>query len=740
MTDEHRSNKGAAAATGSSEGHALSDLEAHLDGAVAGPRSQRPEGQPALGPARGSSAPAPPGRTASGPTGSTRSRPGLESRIDNALESPEPAGVAPSTEDGVTEVDIEHALVASAGAPALAYLVVVRGQGSGRTYSLTGGPWVLGRDSDCDVQLDSRAASTHHARIEVDGDRFRLVDLGSRNGTLLNGREVRRAVPLRNGDNVEIADSGFLFLTQDGEETQHTIAIEREVSEAPIIPVGAGAGPVAFTRPTGSYGRSPSEVRDADGESLEDQLRKLFALLAMIQRHWRKLVALPALLGALGLASVLFAPPPSEAAFVMKLSPELSTNPLDDGSPHRSNPVAEMRFYRDAERAFVDRNVVSSTLIAMGEAKPSATRVLALSNSLDFKKEEEGIYTGSFRDSNPEYAVTLLERHVENFIHTEVQKTLHSLQSEVTFLKGRVEEVESSLRKTEQQLREFKEKHLMDLPEFAGGRIATIGELQSRRGELAADAARLGAALRLAQQRLKREAPMLTAQAEQATPYRTALADVEKEIAAAEAQGWNDQHPEMRRLRRQAADLKRRAAAAQRSQASDFEREANPAYQQLKENVGDIRVQLTAAQTELGAVSEQIAQVSKIADAMPEVEAIYSRLTRSYQADKQLHERLNERLKQAQVKLELERASAEARYQVLTPPHSAGVPFRKAVLKRAGIGVGLGLFLAILVGAWLEFRALVRRLPGLRVGVTQSGGAALSSAGHARHKALKPRS
>lgn len=49
---------------------------------------------------------------------------------------------------------------------------------------------IVGRDPDCDLTIDWHLLSRHHAEIYVEGDRLRIVDLNSRNGTYLNGKKI----------------------------------------------------------------------------------------------------------------------------------------------------------------------------------------------------------------------------------------------------------------------------------------------------------------------------------------------------------------------------------------------------------------------------------------------------------------------------------------------------------------------------------------------------------------------
>ena len=66
-------------------------------------------------------------------------------------------------------------------------------QGAQQSYELTAEVTLLGRGTDCDLRLVDNGVSRHHAEIRVEGDEAILVDLGSTNGTFVNGQQVKRA-------------------------------------------------------------------------------------------------------------------------------------------------------------------------------------------------------------------------------------------------------------------------------------------------------------------------------------------------------------------------------------------------------------------------------------------------------------------------------------------------------------------------------------------------------------------
>jgi len=69
----------------------------------------------------------------------------------------------------------------------------------------------VGRGRECELVLDSRQVSRVHARIDVENGLFELVDAGSRNGTYVNGKRVKRTRALQIGDVIRFGDREFRF-------------------------------------------------------------------------------------------------------------------------------------------------------------------------------------------------------------------------------------------------------------------------------------------------------------------------------------------------------------------------------------------------------------------------------------------------------------------------------------------------------------------------------------------------
>jgi hypothetical protein len=81
---------------------------------------------------------------------------------------------------------------------------------TGSTYELQTPVTLLGRGTDCDLRMVDNGVSRHHAELRVEDGQVVLVDLGSTNGTFVNGQPVRRVV-LTDGTNVTLGRTTMVF-------------------------------------------------------------------------------------------------------------------------------------------------------------------------------------------------------------------------------------------------------------------------------------------------------------------------------------------------------------------------------------------------------------------------------------------------------------------------------------------------------------------------------------------------
>jgi len=95
-------------------------------------------------------------------------------------------------------------------------LVVQAGPGAGTRYPLAQGAIIMGRRADCQVVINFPNVSGHHARLTWDGRQFVVEDLGSTNGTFVNGHRLTGPVQFRPGDVLSLGGSVELVLQASG--------------------------------------------------------------------------------------------------------------------------------------------------------------------------------------------------------------------------------------------------------------------------------------------------------------------------------------------------------------------------------------------------------------------------------------------------------------------------------------------------------------------------------------------
>jgi hypothetical protein len=89
-------------------------------------------------------------------------------------------------------------------------VVAAMGHEPGTTFDVREGG-LFGRSDGADIPVHDQFASSSHARIFDQGGSMFLEDLGSTNGTYLNGRKVRSVEPLSVGDTIRIGDSEYRY-------------------------------------------------------------------------------------------------------------------------------------------------------------------------------------------------------------------------------------------------------------------------------------------------------------------------------------------------------------------------------------------------------------------------------------------------------------------------------------------------------------------------------------------------
>jgi serine phosphatase RsbU (regulator of sigma subunit) len=134
-------------------------------------------------------------------------------------------------------------------------------------------PAVIGRTPPADLVLEGTTVSRRHCRLELHDGQLRLNDLGSTNGTFVNGARLEEAAVLEDGANIGVGAYRLRYHRRNQDESADADAMEQEFREASkyvasILPKPVNQGPVRanwFYRPSTTIGG------DAFGYQMLDQ-------------------------------------------------------------------------------------------------------------------------------------------------------------------------------------------------------------------------------------------------------------------------------------------------------------------------------------------------------------------------------------------------------------------------------------------------------------------------------------
>jgi 3-deoxy-7-phosphoheptulonate synthase len=120
--------------------------------------------------------------------------------------------------------------------PSKPFLIALRGRNVGQLYEISDSPIVLGRSAEAEILVEDHCVSRTHARVYRRGDSLFIEDLGSANGTYVNGRRVARSA-LMDGDLIGLGANQVFKLEVPRSEDQ--------AGERPARPAGTTHRPLA---------------------------------------------------------------------------------------------------------------------------------------------------------------------------------------------------------------------------------------------------------------------------------------------------------------------------------------------------------------------------------------------------------------------------------------------------------------------------------------------------------------
>lgn len=124
---------------------------------------------------------------------------------------------ATTIDSNMMDEDYEKTTIVRKSIPSFAWLVCVERKMMGERHDINQKVTSIGRDPSNNIFVTDESISKNHAKIKFfpDEDIYKIYDLVTTNGTMVNGKEVEAPISLKDNDMVEIGEVRFVFKKVD---------------------------------------------------------------------------------------------------------------------------------------------------------------------------------------------------------------------------------------------------------------------------------------------------------------------------------------------------------------------------------------------------------------------------------------------------------------------------------------------------------------------------------------------
>jgi polysaccharide chain length determinant protein (PEP-CTERM system associated) len=317
----------------------------------------------------------------------------------------------------------------------------------------------------------------------------------------------------------------------------------------------------------------------------------------------------------------------------------------------------------------------------------------------------DGLYAISFQDFSREKALAVVDTLLNTFVEDTLGSKRTGQESAQRFLDDEIGDLERRLTESETRLADFKKRNVGTMPGDGGDYFArlqtemsgladvrkSVSLAESRRGEL--------------ERQLSGEDPFLFGLDQTSAPASAEAGDVTFRIQEMEARleemllRYTEKHPEVIAMRttideltkRQQEELARVQSGERGTGSLASSLKTNPVYQGIQAELNRTEVQLAELRQDLAQRSARVAELRKLVDTVPEVEAELARLNRDYEITRTRYLELVERRETAKLSESAEKQGV-VKFQVIDPPAVGLEPVapNRALLLLAVLVVGLG--------------------------------------------------
>ena len=427
--------------------------------------------------------------------------------------------------------------------------------------------------------------------------------------------------------------------------------------------------------------------------------------------RWRA-VGLAWVVAVVGWIIVALIPDVHQASARVYVDMQNSLRPLLEGLAVNSDVMSEVNMMERAimSRPNLEHLARETDMDIDAKDRVELDRLIEqLQASIKTQRDGNNIIRISYENNDRERALAVVTSLLNMFVEGSLGKARKDSSSAEEFLLQQISDYERRLSEAEARLATFKKKNLGLVPGEQGGDYFSRLQAESEAAE------KTRTALQVAETRRAE----LVSQLQGQTPY-TPVAD--SSSAGSRSEGgaldttsqlqesetklqelllrYTDKHPEVIAVRGQIEELRARRQrelealrAGRLDQSGGHAAYLNPVYQRIQTSLNETNVEIAALRGELGQHQRRMAELRKLADTAPEVEAEYARLNRDYGVTRAQYQSMVERLEQARITDKADETGA-VKFNVIDPPVAKLEP----VAPKRGVWVLVGMLLGLIAG------------------------------------------
>lgn len=331
---------------------------------------------------------------------------------------------------------------------------------------------------------------------------------------------------------------------------------------------------------------------------------------------------------------------------------------------------------------------------------------------------QDNIYEIGYTDTNAQQAKRVVEELLNSFLEAALGSNRKDTAVTQKFLDEQIAEYEGRLLAAEQRLKEFKQKNVGNMP---GEGSSYFTNLQNVRANLQKAEMELQEAQNRSQtlrHQLEGEEPVIGIMGEGAglqspvgTPYDARIAKLRDQLDQLLLQ-FTDKHPDVTGIRQQITELEaRRDEQLKQLAAQQTGDEGAGAvsgmgeggvYQEIKLAMAEADAEVAGLSARVAAFRQQVGQLERAVETIPEIEAELKRLDRDYGLNKQQYDELLKRRESARLSQEVDQQADDVKLKVIDPPRVPALPIgpnrvqlmTMVLIASFGAGIGLAFLLS----------------------------------------------